>query len=57
MQILEHLGNSTIMYVDTKAGQIVVQDDGETKIRTGENVGVIFDSAHAHVFAANQQAV
>ena len=57
VQILEHLGNSTIMYVDTKAGQLVVQDDGETKIRTGENVGVIFDSEHAHLFSANQQAV
>ena len=57
VQILEHLGNSTIMYVETNAGQIVVQDDGETKMRTGENVGVIFDSAHAHLFAANQQAV
>jgi multiple sugar transport system ATP-binding protein len=57
VQILEHLGNSTIMYVETKAGQIVVQDDGESKIHTGESVGVIFDSSHAHLFAANQQAV
>ncbi len=57
VQILEHLGNSTIMYVDTKAGQIVVQDDGESKVQAGENVGVIFDAAHAHLFAANQQAV
>ncbi len=57
VQILERLGNSTIMYVETKAGQIVVQDDGDTKIHTGENVGVIFNSSHAHLFAANQQAV
>ena len=57
VQILEHLGNSTIMYVATKAGQLVVQDDGDSKVRTGENVGVIFDSAHAHLFAANQQVV
>ena len=57
VQILERLGNSTIMYVDTKAGQIVVQDDGDSKMQTGQNVGVIFDPAHAHVFAANQQVV
>ena len=57
MQILERLGNSTIMYVATKAGQIVVQDDGESKMQAGENVGVIFDPIHAHLFAANQQAV
>jgi multiple sugar transport system ATP-binding protein len=57
VQILEHLGNSTIMYVTTRAGQIVMHDDGETKIRVGENVGVIFDSSHAHLFASNQHAV
>ena len=57
VQILERLGNSTIMYVATKAGQIVVQDDGESKMQAGENVGVIFDPIHAHLFAANQQAV
>ena len=43
MQILERLGNATIMYVETKAGQIVIQDDGDVRTNTGENVGVIFD--------------
>jgi multiple sugar transport system ATP-binding protein len=57
VQILERLGNSTIMYVNTSAGQIVVQDDGDTKTAAGQNVGVIFDPSHAHVFAANQQVV
>jgi multiple sugar transport system ATP-binding protein len=57
VQILEHLGNSTIMYVDTKAGQIVVQDAGDTATKTGENVGVIFDPGHVHVFAADAQRV
>jgi multiple sugar transport system ATP-binding protein len=57
IQIIEHLGNATIMYVDTPAGQIVVQDDGDVKARTGENVGVIFDPARCHVFASNGQVL
>ena len=57
VQILERLGNSTIMYVDTGAGQIVVQDGGDTVTAAGQNVGVIFDPTHAHLFAANQQAI
>ena len=31
IQIIEHLGNATIMYVETSAGQIVVQDDGDAQ--------------------------
>jgi ABC-type sugar transport system ATPase subunit len=54
VQILERLGNATIMYVDTPAGQIVVQDDGDVTTRAGENVGVIFDPARVHVFAESR---
>ena len=57
IQIVEHLGNATIMYVDTPAGQIVVQEDGNARASAGENVGVIFDPARCHVFAANGLAI
>jgi multiple sugar transport system ATP-binding protein len=57
VQILERLGNSTIMYVDTAAGQIVVEDEGDATTRTGDNVGVVFDPGRVHVFAANQAVV
>jgi multiple sugar transport system ATP-binding protein len=53
IQIVEHLGNATIMYVDTPAGTIVVQDDGDYKGKAGENVGIIFDPTRCHVFASN----
>jgi len=52
VQILERLGNATVMYVDTSAGQIVVQEEGDVAARVGETVGVIFNSSRAHVFAA-----
>ena len=57
IQIIEHLGNATIMYVDTPAGQIVVQDDGDYKGKAGENVGIIFDPTRCHVFASNGMVV
>jgi multiple sugar transport system ATP-binding protein len=53
VQILERLGNATIMYVNTDAGQIVVQDDGDVTMKAGDNVSVIFDPARVHVFADN----
>jgi len=53
VQILERLGNATIMYVNTDAGQIVVQDDGDVTMKAGDNVSVIFDPARVHVFANN----
>ena len=55
VQILERLGNATIMYVDTPAGQIVVQDDGDAPARSGENVGVVFDPARVHLFNAESE--
>ncbi len=57
VQILERLGNATIMYVETPAGQIVVQDDGDAPTRPGDNVGVIFDSQRVHLFSSDQVAV
>jgi multiple sugar transport system ATP-binding protein len=56
VQLLERLGNATIMYVDTPAGQIVVQDDGDAAAHAGENVGVLFDPARVHVFTADARA-
>ncbi len=57
IQIIEHLGNATIMYIDTPAGQIVVQDDGFAKGKAGENVGVILDPTRCHIFASNGMVV
>ena len=57
VQILERLGNATIMYVATPAGQIVIQDDGDVRASAGENVGVIFDPARVHVFTQDSQVV
>ena len=41
--IVEHLGNATIVYVDTPAGQVIVQGDGSLGARPGEAVGLALE--------------
>jgi ABC-type sugar transport system ATPase subunit len=48
--LVERLGNMTIVYVETPAGQIVVQGDGGLDIRMDDAVGLRLDPRHAHVF-------
>ena len=50
--IVEHLGNSTLVYVDTAAGQLIVEGEGNLKVKSGEMVGLRLNGAHAHLFGA-----
>jgi ABC-type sugar transport system ATPase subunit len=50
--IVEHLGSSTILYVDTQVGQIVVEGEGDLAAKAGETVGLKVDESHAHLFGA-----
>jgi ABC-type sugar transport system ATPase subunit len=51
--IVEHLGNSTLLYVDTPAGQVIVEGKGNILVRMGEPVGLSLDEAHTHLFGAS----
>jgi multiple sugar transport system ATP-binding protein len=55
--IVEHLGNSTIFYVDTPAGQLIVEADGALTLKLGEPVALALDAERAHLFAANGEAL
>jgi ABC-type sugar transport system ATPase subunit len=57
VQLVERLGNLTIVYVDTAAGQIAVECDGDFAIGNGQRVGLVFDTGHAHLFAAGGNAI
>jgi ABC-type sugar transport system ATPase subunit len=48
--VVEQLGNSTVAYLDTPLGQIVVEGDGGISIAPGDVVGLQFETAHAHMF-------
>ena len=57
VEILERLGNATIMYVATPAGRLVVQDEGHVSTAVGDNVSLVFDGTRAHLFSPDQTAV
>jgi ABC-type sugar transport system ATPase subunit len=50
VQLVERLGNLTIAYISTPAGQIVVEGSGELAIRADDTVGLVFDASRTHVF-------
>ena len=50
--IVERLGNSTILYIDTPAGQLIVEGEGSLSIKTGDRVGPTLSARQAHLFDA-----
>jgi multiple sugar transport system ATP-binding protein len=51
--IVEQLGNSTLVYVDTPAGGLVVEGEGNLKVAVGDKVGLTIDPQQAHLFGAD----
>lgn len=54
--IVERLGNATVVYVETAAGQIIVEGDGELSMSSGTNVGLTLNPARSHLFGADSVA-
>jgi ABC-type sugar transport system ATPase subunit len=57
VSIVEQLGNSTVIYVDTDAGQVVAESHGKNPIRSGDPVSVKFDVRNIHMFDASGAAM
>jgi ABC-type sugar transport system ATPase subunit len=55
--IVERLGNTTIVYVDTPAGQLIVEAKGNLDIASGAAVGVTLNEAEAHLFGVDGAAL
>jgi multiple sugar transport system ATP-binding protein len=54
IQLVEHLGGSTVVYTNTADGQsATVLLDGQKHIRIGENIPLAFDLANTHIFGAD----
>jgi ABC-type sugar transport system ATPase subunit len=49
--VIEHLGNSTILYVETPVGQLVVEGEGDLEAKPGQTVGLRLSQSHARLFA------
>ena len=55
--IVEQLGNTTFVYVDTPSGPMIVEGDGSLQIAPGTNVGLQFEPKRAHVFGADGMVI
>ena len=55
--LVEHLGSSTLLHVDTAAGQLIVEGEGNLKIAVGETVGLTIDKAASHLFAPDGRVI
>jgi ABC-type sugar transport system ATPase subunit len=55
--VVEQLGNSTFVYVDTPSGQMIVEGGGDLQIASGTNVGLVFDAARAHLFNSDGSVI
>jgi ABC-type sugar transport system ATPase subunit len=57
VQIAEHLGGETFLYVALPSGEtLVVEVQGQVTARSGETVGLAFEHGAHHVFRENGQA-
>jgi ABC-type sugar transport system ATPase subunit len=57
VSIVEQLGNSTVIYIDTGAGQVVAESHGKDQTRSGDRIAVIFDHRNIHLFDSDGRAV
>jgi len=53
VRIVEQLGNSTLLYVDTPLGELIVEGEGNLNAATGDKIGLVFDDKQAHLFDAS----
>ncbi|QDY71040.1 ABC transporter ATP-binding protein [Qingshengfaniella alkalisoli] len=56
-ELVELLGNSSVVHVATQAGPVILQGDGDLPIRLGDKVGLTFEPRRTHLFDARGQAV
>jgi multiple sugar transport system ATP-binding protein len=57
VSIVEQLGNSTLLYVDTAAGTLVVEGDGNLQVAVGDKVGLTIDQTRSHLFGADGKVI
>ena len=55
--VVEHLGSATILYVDTPAGQLIVQGEGNLAVRPGEKVGLSMNEAEVRLLGPTGDAL
>ena len=54
--VVEHLGNTSFVYLDTALGPIIAEADQQVKLHPGDKVGLGLDPQNAHIFGPDGMA-
>ena len=54
--VVEKLGSGTFLYLEKNGELLVVQTDGDSKIKVGDIVKIGFDASRCHIFDKSNQA-
>ena len=54
--VVEKLGSGTFLYLEKNDELLVVQTDGDSKIKVGDVVKIGFDASRCHIFDDTNQA-
>ena len=54
--VVEKLGSGTFLYLEKNGEMLVVQTDGDSKIKVGDNVKIGFDVTRCHIFDKSNKA-
>ena len=52
IRVVEQFGTSTILYLETSAGRVVVESGSEAETKVGETVGLALEPSRIHLFDA-----
>ena len=54
--VVEKLGSGTFLYLEKEGEPLVVETDGDSKIKVGDTVKIGFNAARCHLFDSSDQA-
>ena len=54
--VVEKLGSGTFLYLEKEGEPLVVQTEGDSKIKVGDTVKVGFSSSRCHIFDSSNNA-
>jgi ABC-type sugar transport system ATPase subunit len=57
VSVVEQLGNTSYVYLDTPSGQMIAEADQSVRLSPGQVVGLALDVQHMHVFDTSGAAV
>ena len=52
--VVEKLGSGTFLYLEKEGEPLVVETDGDSKIKVGDTINVAFDQNKCHLFNSNK---